>query len=109
MPRFAGHRVLVTGGASGIGEATCRLFAAEGATVTVLDRNDEACGIRVADGGGWPAAVVADVRDADGGEPQPVLGMRPRPWAVSPTWSTTPALGHGQAPASTTPTRSGSC
>ena len=62
-PRFAGRRVLVTGGASGIGEATCRLFAAEGATVTVLDRNDEGAH-RVADAVGG-RAVVADVRDAD--------------------------------------------
>ena len=34
-------RIIVTGGAQGIGEATVRAFAAEGATVTSLDLNDE--------------------------------------------------------------------
>jgi NAD(P)-dependent dehydrogenase (short-subunit alcohol dehydrogenase family) len=61
--RFAGRRVLVTGGASGIGEATCRLFAAEGASVTVLDRNADGAH-RVAEAVGGRPAVV-DVRDAD--------------------------------------------
>ena len=61
--RFAGRSVLVTGGGSGIGEATCRLFAAEGAAVTVLDR-DAGAAERVAgeiDG----HASVCDVRDGD--------------------------------------------
>jgi len=40
--RFRDHKVIVTGGGSGIGEATCRLFASAGATVTVLDRRAEA-------------------------------------------------------------------
>lgn len=61
--RFAGRQVIVTGGGSGIGEATCRLLAREGATVTVLDRN-AAAAQRVADEIGGRAAVV-DVRDSD--------------------------------------------
>jgi 3-oxoacyl-[acyl-carrier protein] reductase len=39
--RFAGGRVLVTGGASGIGEATAHRFLSEGANVVVLDRSRE--------------------------------------------------------------------
>ncbi len=61
--RFAGHQVLVTGGGSGIGAATCRLFAREGAAVTVLDR-DAATAAAVADEVGGRAAVV-DVRDGE--------------------------------------------
>jgi NAD(P)-dependent dehydrogenase (short-subunit alcohol dehydrogenase family) len=39
MPRLAGRKILITGGASGIGRATKELFAREGAAVAVLDRN----------------------------------------------------------------------
>jgi 3-oxoacyl-[acyl-carrier protein] reductase len=41
MNRFAGTRVVVTGGASGIGEATARRFLQEGAHVVVVDRSRE--------------------------------------------------------------------
>lgn len=61
--RFEGRQAIVTGGASGIGEAVCRLFAAEGAKVTVLDRN-LAGAEAVADAIGGRAAH-ADVRDAE--------------------------------------------
>jgi len=39
-----GSVVVVTGGASGMGASTARLFAAEGATVVVVDRNVEGAG-----------------------------------------------------------------
>lgn len=41
MARFLGKRVLLTGGASGIGRATAELFVSEGATLTFgdIDRN----------------------------------------------------------------------
>ena len=37
--RLAGMKSVVTGGASGIGAATARRFAAEGAQVCILDRD----------------------------------------------------------------------
>jgi NAD(P)-dependent dehydrogenase (short-subunit alcohol dehydrogenase family) len=52
MPRLTGRKILVTGGASGIGRATCELFAREGATVAVLDRATTS------------GAIAADVADA---------------------------------------------
>jgi len=61
--RFSGRKVIVTGGASGIGAATCRLFAAEGATVTVLDRDEVGARTVASEIGGLPA--IADVRDPD--------------------------------------------
>lgn len=55
--------VVVTGGASGIGAATCELLAASGVAVGVLDRNEE--GARaVADRVGG-LALVADVARSD--------------------------------------------
>jgi 3-oxoacyl-[acyl-carrier protein] reductase len=41
VKRFSGRLVLVTGGASGIGEATARRFLAEGANVVIMDRSAE--------------------------------------------------------------------
>jgi NAD(P)-dependent dehydrogenase (short-subunit alcohol dehydrogenase family) len=61
--RFGGRQVLVTGGGSGIGEATSALFAREGAQVTVLDRDADGAG-RVAEAIGG-RAVTCDVRDAE--------------------------------------------
>lgn len=58
-----GHVALVTGGGSGIGAATCRRLAAEGARVAVLDRNaDSAAATADACGG---IALTCDVRDPD--------------------------------------------
>ena len=39
--RLRGRRILITGAASGIGRRTAELFAAEGAALTLLDRNPE--------------------------------------------------------------------
>ena len=41
MARFEGKTLIVTGGASGIGEATVKEFAAEGGSVAIIDINDE--------------------------------------------------------------------
>lgn len=66
MQRFQGKTVIVTGGAGGIGGATCRRFASEGAKVAVFDMNVEvaervAADIRAA--GGQAAAFQCDITD----------------------------------------------
>lgn len=38
IARLRGRRIVITGAASGIGQATAKLFAAEGAALTLLDR-----------------------------------------------------------------------
>jgi NAD(P)-dependent dehydrogenase (short-subunit alcohol dehydrogenase family) len=63
MGRLDGKAAVITGGASGIGEATVRLFVAEGARVVVADVQDER-GRRLAGELGARAAYVrCDVRD----------------------------------------------
>jgi NAD(P)-dependent dehydrogenase (short-subunit alcohol dehydrogenase family) len=60
MLDFSGKVVLVTGGGSGIGAATCRLLAAAGAAVVVADRNRDAVEAVAADlpeGMGWRVDV----------------------------------------------------
>jgi ketoreductase RED2 len=63
--RFANQVVLVTGSSSGIGAATARLFAAEGATLVVNSVRSVEAGEELA--ASLPAAsyVQADVGDAD--------------------------------------------
>jgi NAD(P)-dependent dehydrogenase (short-subunit alcohol dehydrogenase family) len=61
--KLSGKVVVVTGGASGQGEASCRLFAAEGAKVVVADWNG-AGAARVADDIGT-AAFTVDVSQED--------------------------------------------
>jgi 2-hydroxycyclohexanecarboxyl-CoA dehydrogenase len=58
MQRFQDKTVIVTGGGGGIGGATCRRFAREGARVAVFDMNLDAA-----------EAVAAQIR-ADGGQGQ---------------------------------------
>ncbi len=62
--RFAGKIVLVTGGSSGIGRATAKAFAAEGATVVVAGRDEQRLASAVQEIGGVASAVVADVTDS---------------------------------------------
>jgi NAD(P)-dependent dehydrogenase (short-subunit alcohol dehydrogenase family) len=54
------RRVLITGGASGIGAACVRRFQADGCRVAVLDRDEELLAASPAE-----VAVRCDVRDAD--------------------------------------------
>jgi NAD(P)-dependent dehydrogenase (short-subunit alcohol dehydrogenase family) len=58
---LAGRGVVVTGGASGIGAATCRLLAQRGARVGVLDRDADGAAAVANDIGGL--ALGCDVRD----------------------------------------------
>jgi len=72
MP-FAQQRIVVTGGASGIGRAVCELLAARGAAVVVLDVNaDGARATAETIGGQWrqldvgePAAIEACAADIE--------------------------------------------
>lgn len=57
-------RAVITGGGSGIGRATARRMADEGASVAVLDVNGDAAHAVAREIGG--SAYVADVTDADG-------------------------------------------
>ncbi|WP_084957124.1 SDR family NAD(P)-dependent oxidoreductase [Thermoactinospora rubra] len=62
--RFTGKVVLVTGGGSGIGRATARAFAREGATVVVAGTTEERLAETVKlveEDGGRASYVVADV------------------------------------------------
>ena len=56
-------RVLITGGASGIGAATAARFLEEGSRVCVLDRDGEACEKIQRELTGLAGAFVADVTD----------------------------------------------
>ncbi len=64
--RFADQTVIVTGGASGIGEACALLFADEGAAVMIADIDREAgerVAARIVAAGGRAAFVETDVGD----------------------------------------------
>jgi len=59
--RLQGKTAIITGAGSGIGEASARIFAAEGARVAIVDRDEEG-GKRVADGIGASSLFLsADV------------------------------------------------
>lgn len=64
MDRLAGKVAIISGGATGMGGAASSLFAAEGATVAVIDRNAEAAEERaetIRGLGGKATAFRADV------------------------------------------------
>lgn len=60
---FEGKSVVVTGGASGIGAAICRVFHEAGAEVTVLDLDAERAAAFVAELGGAARSGSIDVRE----------------------------------------------
>ncbi|MFZ0731678.1 MAG: SDR family NAD(P)-dependent oxidoreductase [Candidatus Sulfotelmatobacter sp.] len=63
MKGLKDKRVLVTGGASGIGAATAARFLEEGSRVCVLDRDERACGRLKHELPGLGEAIIADVTD----------------------------------------------
>ena len=68
MGRLTNKRVLITGSASGIGRATARLFAAEGAQLTLCDRDhlqNENLAHEIDRVGGQVQAIQTDVGEPD--------------------------------------------
>lgn len=66
MFELHGRIAVVTGGGSGIGAAIATLFAKQGATVALLDRNDAAARTMagaICDAGGSASALPCDVSD----------------------------------------------
>jgi len=59
--RLSGKVVIVTGGASGLGEASCRMFADEGATVVCADLDADAANSLAAELPGSALGLAADV------------------------------------------------
>ncbi|WP_127584628.1 SDR family NAD(P)-dependent oxidoreductase [Paenibacillus koleovorans] len=65
---LSGKTAIVTGGASGIGEAIVRLFAAQGANVVVADWNEEQAGLlaeQLQEDGYQATAIRTDVSKSD--------------------------------------------
>ena len=68
MGRLDGQIVIVTGASAGIGEATVRMLAREGARVVMVARRIErleAIKQEIEQAGGYAAAIAADVTSAD--------------------------------------------
>jgi NAD(P)-dependent dehydrogenase (short-subunit alcohol dehydrogenase family) len=62
--RFQGTRVVITGAARGIGAAIARAFAAEGASIAMLDRLEQECDAVAAEVAGRPVRCdLGDVGD----------------------------------------------
>jgi NAD(P)-dependent dehydrogenase (short-subunit alcohol dehydrogenase family) len=63
MGLLDGQQAVITGGGSGIGRATARRMAAEGATVAIIDLNGDSADTVAAEVGGF--SYTCDVTDAD--------------------------------------------
>ncbi|MEO6996467.1 MAG: SDR family NAD(P)-dependent oxidoreductase [Terracoccus sp.] len=66
MNRLQGHVAVITGGASGIGQASANLFAAEGAAIVIGDLAEQdaaAAAAKIIAAGGRAVGVAVDVTD----------------------------------------------
>ena len=63
--QIQGAAALVTGGASGLGQATVRMLTEAGATVTIVDRDEARAKALAAELGGGTRYAVADVADVE--------------------------------------------
>jgi NAD(P)-dependent dehydrogenase (short-subunit alcohol dehydrogenase family) len=61
--KLEGKRAVITGGSSGIGLATARLFIEEGASVAILGRNQARLEAALETLGDRATAIVADVAE----------------------------------------------
>jgi NAD(P)-dependent dehydrogenase (short-subunit alcohol dehydrogenase family) len=65
MRGLADKRVLITGGASGIGAVTVKRFLEEGSRVVVLDHDAEGCRRIKAEASGLSGTIICDVSDPE--------------------------------------------
>ena len=68
MDRLDGKVAIVTGGAAGMGAATCRLFGREGCKVGIVDRNEEAghpVEAEINEAGGDAVFILTDITRED--------------------------------------------
>ena len=65
MRRLSEKRVVITGGAMGIGKAVAARFLKEGAKVTIIDRDEISCRKTKQDLPGLEDPIIADVSDFD--------------------------------------------
>jgi NAD(P)-dependent dehydrogenase (short-subunit alcohol dehydrogenase family) len=65
MRGLADKRVLITGGASGIGAATVKRFLEEGSRVAVLDNDEEGCRRIEKEAPGLSGTITCDVSDPE--------------------------------------------
>ena len=90
FPSLEGKTVVVTGGASGIGEAIVRKFVGEGARVAFIDINEEAGQKRLLRSAGLTARSSSRPTCATSPDSTPSLVASPPLWVRSASWSTTP-------------------
>ncbi|WP_049823862.1 SDR family NAD(P)-dependent oxidoreductase [Bradyrhizobium sp. WSM2254] len=72
--RLSGRRIVITGAASGIGRMTAQLFAAEGASLALLDRN----GKGLADAAGHVSGLALEVDITDEASVTTAIGQAAR-------------------------------